>query len=91
MFKNPRHSLIACFLPVYTYVVKTFLSFFHQTRKRPSTDFLETIQKDVNPSMRAILIDWLVEVSISAARIKFTISLLATLLHCIDAFFRAGC
>uniref|UniRef100_A0A453EIM5 Cyclin-like domain-containing protein n=1 Tax=Aegilops tauschii subsp. strangulata TaxID=200361 RepID=A0A453EIM5_AEGTS len=32
-------------------------------RKRPSTDFLETIQKDVNPSMRAILIDWLVEVA----------------------------
>ncbi|KAI4965173.1 hypothetical protein ZWY2020_055284 [Hordeum vulgare] len=34
-----------------------------ETRKRPSTDFLETIQKDVNPSMRAILIDWLVEVA----------------------------
>jgi hypothetical protein len=27
---------------------------------------METIQKDVNPSMRAILIDWLVEVSFSA-------------------------
>ncbi|XP_052160134.1 cyclin-A1-1 [Oryza glaberrima] len=34
-----------------------------ETRKRPSTDFMETIQKDVNPSMRAILIDWLVEVA----------------------------
>uniref|UniRef100_A0A804N1Y9 Cyclin-A1-1 n=1 Tax=Zea mays TaxID=4577 RepID=A0A804N1Y9_MAIZE len=33
------------------------------TKKRPSTDFMETIQKDVNPSMRAILIDWLVEVA----------------------------
>ncbi|KAF0917538.1 hypothetical protein E2562_020915 [Oryza meyeriana var. granulata] len=34
-----------------------------ETRKRPSADFMETIQKDVNPSMRAILIDWLVEVA----------------------------
>jgi cyclin-A len=38
---------------------------FWQTKKRPSTDFMETIQKDVNPSMRAILIDWLVKVSFS--------------------------
>ncbi|KAJ1253777.1 hypothetical protein BS78_03G004700 [Paspalum vaginatum] len=34
-----------------------------ETKKRPSTNFMETIQKDVNPSMRAILIDWLVEVA----------------------------
>nr|AAC50013.1 type A-like cyclin [Zea mays] len=34
-----------------------------EMKKRPSTDFMETIQKDVNPSMRAILIDWLVEVA----------------------------
>uniref|UniRef100_A0A0D9UYN5 Uncharacterized protein n=1 Tax=Leersia perrieri TaxID=77586 RepID=A0A0D9UYN5_9ORYZ len=34
-----------------------------ETKKRPSTDFMETIQNDVNPSMRAILIDWLVEVA----------------------------
>ncbi|BAH95638.1 Os12g0298950 [Oryza sativa Japonica Group] len=34
-----------------------------ETRKHPSTDFMETLQKDVNPSMRAILIDWLVEVA----------------------------
>ncbi|KAL5222759.1 hypothetical protein ABZP36_027472 [Zizania latifolia] len=34
-----------------------------ETKKCPSTDFMETIQKDVNPSMRAILIDWLVEVA----------------------------
>lgn len=26
-------------------------------------DFMERIQKDINASMRAILIDWLVEVS----------------------------
>ncbi|KAK7320981.1 hypothetical protein VNO77_30994 [Canavalia gladiata] len=34
-----------------------------ETRKRPSTDFMERIQKDINVSMRAILIDWLVEVA----------------------------
>ncbi|KAK9743487.1 hypothetical protein RND81_03G242800 [Saponaria officinalis] len=34
-----------------------------ETRKRPLTDFMEQIQKDINASMRAILIDWLVEVA----------------------------
>ncbi|OWM85119.1 hypothetical protein CDL15_Pgr027906 [Punica granatum] len=34
-----------------------------EMKKRPSTDFMERIQKDINPSMRAILIDWLVEVA----------------------------
>ena len=34
-----------------------------QAKKRPSTDFMEKIQKDVNSNMRAILIDWLVEVA----------------------------
>ncbi|ESW09449.1 hypothetical protein PHAVU_009G128200 [Phaseolus vulgaris] len=34
-----------------------------EAKKRPSTDFMERIQKDINPSMRAILIDWLVEVA----------------------------
>ncbi|XP_019072151.1 cyclin-A1-1 isoform X2 [Vitis vinifera] len=34
-----------------------------EARKRPSTDFMERIQKDVNASMRSILIDWLVEVA----------------------------
>ncbi|KAK7311526.1 hypothetical protein RJT34_09730 [Clitoria ternatea] len=31
--------------------------------KRPSMDFMEKIQKDLNASMRGILIDWLVEVA----------------------------
>lgn len=31
-------------------------------KKRPSTDFMEKVQKDITPNMRAILIDWLVEV-----------------------------
>ncbi|XP_043698812.1 cyclin-A1-4-like isoform X2 [Telopea speciosissima] len=34
-----------------------------ETKKRPSTNFMEEVQKDVNASMRAILIDWLVEVA----------------------------
>ncbi|KAF3974247.1 hypothetical protein ACB098_12G118300 [Castanea mollissima] len=33
-----------------------------EANRRPSTDFMERIQKDVNVTMRAILIDWLVEV-----------------------------
>ncbi|KAG6497681.1 cyclin-A1-4-like [Zingiber officinale] len=34
-----------------------------ETKKRPSTDFMEMIQKDINASMRSILVDWLVEVA----------------------------
>ncbi|KAL2893211.1 Cyclin-A1-1 [Bienertia sinuspersici] len=34
-----------------------------ETLKRPSADFMEKIQKDINASMRAILVDWLVEVA----------------------------
>ncbi|CAI0395689.1 unnamed protein product [Linum tenue] len=34
-----------------------------EAKKRPATDFMEKTQKDVNASMRAILIDWLVEVA----------------------------
>ncbi|XP_057446774.1 cyclin-A1-4-like [Lotus japonicus] len=34
-----------------------------EAKKRPSTDFMEKVQKDINTSMRAILIDWLVEVA----------------------------
>ncbi|GAB2289818.1 hypothetical protein Dimus_024125 [Dionaea muscipula] len=34
-----------------------------EIKKRPSTDFMEKIQNDINPNMRAILIDWLVEVA----------------------------
>ncbi|CAN6444609.1 unnamed protein product [Victoria cruziana] len=34
-----------------------------ETRKMPTTDFMEKTQKDINASMRAILVDWLVEVA----------------------------
>ncbi|KAJ7959164.1 Cyclin [Quillaja saponaria] len=34
-----------------------------EASKRPTTHFMEKIQKDINASMRAVLIDWLVEVA----------------------------
>ncbi|KAI8015853.1 Cyclin-A1-1 [Camellia lanceoleosa] len=34
-----------------------------ERKKMPRTDFVERIQEDINASMRAILIDWLVEVA----------------------------
>ncbi|KAK4792038.1 hypothetical protein SAY86_022473 [Trapa natans] len=34
-----------------------------EVRRRPLTDFMERVQNDINASMRAVLIDWLVEVS----------------------------
>ncbi|KAI9113211.1 hypothetical protein K1719_015736 [Acacia pycnantha] len=34
-----------------------------EAKKRPSADYMDRVQKDINPSMRAILIDWLVEVA----------------------------
>ncbi|KAM7507776.1 hypothetical protein LguiA_018229 [Lonicera macranthoides] len=34
-----------------------------EAKKRPSPDYMERIQKDINTSMRAILVDWLVEVA----------------------------
>lgn len=30
---------------------------------RPSTDYMEKVQQDITPSMRGVLVDWLVEVS----------------------------
>lgn len=34
-----------------------------ETKKRPSIDYMERVQSDINASMRAVLIDWLVEVA----------------------------
>ncbi|XP_010541626.1 PREDICTED: cyclin-A2-2 [Tarenaya hassleriana] len=41
---------------------------FHNVRvaeleQRPSTNYMEKVQRDINPSMRGILVDWLVEVT----------------------------
>jgi len=37
---------------------------FFQLSRRPYPNFMETVQQDITPSMRAILVDWLVEVCI---------------------------
>jgi cyclin A len=34
-----------------------------EVKRRPGTEFMEVLQQDINPSMRGILIDWLVEVA----------------------------
>lgn len=34
-----------------------------EVKRRPTTNFMETMQKDISPAMRGILIDWLVEVA----------------------------
>ena len=34
-----------------------------ELEKRPSSDYMETTQKDINSTMRGILVDWLVEVA----------------------------
>ncbi|KAL2645479.1 hypothetical protein R1flu_013066 [Riccia fluitans] len=34
-----------------------------EVKRRPSTEFMESVQQDINSSMRGILIDWLVEVA----------------------------
>ncbi|KAL3698828.1 hypothetical protein R1sor_012904 [Riccia sorocarpa] len=34
-----------------------------EVKRRPSTEFMESVQQDINASMRGILIDWLVEVA----------------------------
>ncbi|CAE5993889.1 unnamed protein product [Arabidopsis arenosa] len=34
-----------------------------EAKKRPAVDYMERVQKDVNSSMRGILVDWLIEVS----------------------------
>ena len=31
--------------------------------RRPSPDYFQKIQKDISPKMRAVLVDWLVEVA----------------------------
>ena len=33
-----------------------------QLKRRPTTTYMESVQSDINPMMRSILLDWLVEV-----------------------------
>lgn len=41
----------------------SFLYPFVQREKRPDPNYMEALQTDIMPAMRAILIDWLVEVA----------------------------
>lgn len=34
-----------------------------EAKRRPLTDYIEKVQKDVTSNMRAVLVDWLVEVA----------------------------
>lgn len=34
-----------------------------ELRRRPATNYMEVVQTDINPLMRSILVDWLVEVA----------------------------
>ncbi|XP_024380949.1 cyclin-A1-4 [Physcomitrium patens] len=34
-----------------------------EVKRRPKADFMESMQQDINPTMRGILVDWLVEVA----------------------------
>ncbi|KAL7188492.1 hypothetical protein ACSBR1_038369 [Camellia fascicularis] len=53
----------------YTSIIGTLIrnrkfrfGFIEEAKRRPLPDYIEMAQKDVSPNMRAILVDWLVEV-----------------------------
>ena len=47
------------------YAQEIFANLRHsETLRRPSTTYMESLQSDINPAMRAILVDWLVEVGL---------------------------
>lgn len=52
-----------------------------QLDQRPLTNYMEKMQHDITPSMRGILIDWLVEVSISRKSDYVLTKCTGTLLH----------
>ncbi|KAF5950012.1 hypothetical protein HYC85_012005 [Camellia sinensis] len=54
----------------YTSIIRTLIQnwefrfgFIEEAKRRPFPDYIEMAQKDVSPNMRAILVDWLVEVA----------------------------
>lgn len=57
----------------------------HETEKskRPSADFMETVQKDINASMRRMLVEWLVQV---AEEFKLSSSTLYLTVNYIDRY-----
>lgn len=45
------------------YAVEIFRNLRHSEKlRRPGTTYMESVQTDINPAMRSILVDWLVEV-----------------------------
>ncbi|KAJ6674060.1 CYCLIN-A2-4, partial [Salix viminalis] len=48
--------------------------------RRPSIDYMEKLQRDISPSMRGILIDWLVEVSEEYSLVPDTLYLTVNLI-----------
>ena len=42
-----------------------------QIKRRPSPTFMESMQHDINPTMRGILVDWLVEVKLLLLCVAF--------------------
>ncbi|KAL4386051.1 hypothetical protein GQ457_09G007640 [Hibiscus cannabinus] len=50
--------------------------------RRPNPNFMETIQQDITQSMRAILVDWLVEVSEEYKLVPDTLYLTVYLIDC---------
>ena len=49
-----------------------------QRQKRPSTAYMETLQRDIQPNMRAILMDWVVEVAAEYKLVSDTLFLAAS-------------
>lgn len=56
--------------------------------RRPYPNFMETVQQDITPSMRAILVDWLVEVS---EGYKLQANTLYLTVYLIDWFLSKNC
>jgi len=46
-----------------------------QNKRRPMVDYIEKVQKIVTPTMRAILVDWLVEVAVEYKLLSDTLHL----------------
>jgi cyclin-A len=58
-----------------------------EPRRRPRADYIEAVQKDVSANMRAILVDWLVEVS---EEYKLVADTLYLAVYYIDRFLSAN-
>jgi cyclin-A len=58
-----------------------------ESRRRPRADYIEAVQKDVSANMRAILVDWLVEVS---EEYKLVADTLYLAVYYIDRFLSAN-